>query len=460
MARTGPIEAGEFGDLRLSARHLRLIEMARESPGSSFPEWVDSPSELESLYRFMSNESVTVEAMLEPHFRTTCDKSAGQQVLVLHDTTQFEFGGEVVREGLGPRGKSKRADGFFGHFALAASADVRRSCLGLLGFLSYVQARKIRGRKVVEARPKSAKWFELIRQCEERAQRPGDLVHVMDREADDYALFAALDRSEFRFICRAKDRTVDGDDGAVGLRELLGSVEHSIEREVQLSPRAAERSPVNRKHHPPRPSRPAQLRIRAHRVAVLRPKGRPRDSLPDQVELNAVQVYEPKPPTGQAPIDWLIMTNEPINTLEAIERIVDSYKARWLIEEYFKALKTGCSYERRQLETLHGLLNALGLLAPIAVDLLRLRETARDNPNAPASEVISVGRLEVLRAISHRHPLGPKPRAVDILLAVAGLGGHLKNNGHPGWLVLHRGFIRLLDAEAGWLASAQRGRKK
>jgi hypothetical protein len=45
---------------------------------------------------------------------------------------------------------------------------------------------------------------------------------------------------------------------------------------------------------------------------------------------------------------------------------VDCYRGRWTIEEYFKALKTGCQYERRQLETAHSLLNALAILAPVA----------------------------------------------------------------------------------------------
>jgi hypothetical protein len=30
------------------------------------------------------------------------------------------------------------------------------------------------------------------------------------------------------------------------------------------------------------------------------------------------------------------------------------------------------------------------------------------------------------------------------------LGGHITNNGAPGWLVVGRGFTRLLEAEPGW----------
>ena len=36
------------------------------------------------------------------------------------------------------------------------------------------------------------------------------------------------------------------------------------------------------------------------------------------------------------------------------------------------------------------------------------------------------------------------------MLGIAALGGHIKNNGDPGWLVLGRGFARFLEAEEGW----------
>ena len=40
------------------------------------------------------------------------------------------------------------------------------------------------------------------------------------------------------------------------------------------------------------------------------------------------------------PVDWLLLTSEPIDTDEQILEVVDIYRARWLIEEYFSALKT------------------------------------------------------------------------------------------------------------------------
>jgi hypothetical protein len=131
------------------------------------------------------------------------------------------------------------------------------------------------------------------------------------------------------------------------------------------------------------------------------------------------------------------------------------YRARWIIEEYFKALKTGCQYERRQLTTSKRLLNALAVLAPVAWRLLLLRHLARHQPERPARDALSPSQVSVLRAVS-KTPLPSRPSVRDALLAIARLGSHLRSNGEPGWLVLGRGFHDLLLLERGWSARTER----
>ena len=119
-----------------------------------------------------------------------------------------------------------------------------------------------------------------------------------------------------------------------------------------------------------------------------------------------------------------------------------------MIEEYFKALKTGCRYEARQLEQLQTFSTALGLFIPIAWQLLLIRSYARI-PHVPANAVITDSRLHVLRVLcaKHDHQIPRTPTARDIMRAVALLGGHIRQNGEPGWIVLWRGYETLLDAE-------------
>ena len=47
-------------------------------------------------------------------------------------------------------------------------------------------------------------------------------------------------------------------------------------------------------------------------------------------------------------------------------------------------------------------------------------------------------------------------RARWVYLALAALGGHLRNNGPPGWIVLGRAYEKLLVLERGWLAARRR----
>jgi hypothetical protein len=168
--------------------------------------------------------------------------------------------------------------------------------------------------------------------------------------------------------------------------------------------------------------------------------------------VNVVHVTEPAPPPGQEPVDWKLYTTEPIDSVEQVLKIVDHYRSRWVIEEYFKALKTGCSYEKRQLGNRHSLLNALAVMTPIAWTLLALRQQCRSpEPRAPLT-ALTAQQLHVLRRFS-RPPLPEDPTGREVLLAVAALGGHIKNNGEPGWLVLGRGLERLLAYEVGWSAA-------
>ena len=164
-----------------------------------------------------------------------------------------------------------------------------------------------------------------------------------------------------------------------------------------------------------------------------------------------IHVFEGRPPRGEPAVEWFLLTNLPVDTAEAIAFAVDCYRGRWVVEEFFKALKTGCQYERRQLESAESLLNALAIFAPVAWRLLLLRHLARSDQRAPASATLTPTQLEVLRAIAKR-PLPARPSARDAMRAVATLGGHITSNGDPGWLVLGRGMHDLLLLELGWRA--------
>ena len=176
-----------------------------------------------------------------------------------------------------------------------------------------------------------------------------------------------------------------------------------------------------------------------------------------ELTLHVVRVWEPKPPAGAPAVSWMLYTSEPIATKEQLLAVVDYYRSRWVVEEFFKALKTGCAFEKRQLESYSALSIALAVFLPIAWRLLIARSLCRLDPDAPATTVASKVQLTLLR---HKLKLRALPATGATLRsraslrdAIAKLGGHLKRNGPPGWLTLGSGFESLLLMEAGWRAA-------
>ena len=300
----------------------------------------------------------------------------------------------------------------------------------------------------------SKRWEESVKTVEDLLGK-GRTVHVLDREGDSYALLAELVTAGARFVVRmaSAKRKVEGEIGTVG--ETLLRAPMLAEREVPITARGTSKLPSDRKHFPERQARVARLEVTAARVTVIRPASSSHSAAPT-LALNAVRVFEAAPPTGEPPVEWRLWTTEAVDSTEQVLAVVDAYRCRWRIEEYFKALKSGCAIEKRQLESSAGLQNVVALFAPIAWRLLDIRTVAQDAADTPADQVLSAVQIVCLRLAleKRRRPhLPANPTARDVMLGIAGLGGHIKNNGDPGWIVLGRGFDKLLAFEEGFRAA-------
>lgn len=444
----------DLGDQRLNRRLGLLVDSLAERSAESFPKAFDD-AELEAAYRFFGNDQVTPEAILAPHFRQSVRRAAElPRVVVPHDTTAFEFPGEKKRHGLGHLIRPS-AQGFFGHFSLAVSADGKRRPVGLLALETVFRLKKPIGQKNWtrdQSLGESARWLRGVEAVEEQLGGRVEAIHVMDREGDKYTLLAALADAKRPFVIRSfQDRRLAGEDEE-RLRTAACAAKVTLRREVPLSPRPHIDGPKGQRH-PARRQRIATLSFAARTVELRRTPDASKEAAATLV-LNVIHVFERRPPRGEPPVEWFLLTNLPVDTDDAIAFAVDCYRARWTIEEFFKALKTGCQFEKRQLESAHSLLNALAILAPVAWRLLLLRQLARSDKKAPATSALTEKQLEVLRAVAKK-PLPRRASARDAMLAVAALGGHLKSNGDPGWLVLGRGMHDLLLLELGWRAREQ-----
>jgi hypothetical protein len=437
-----------------------MTQLLAANPGASLPKAMGCEAAIEAGYRLLRNPRVTQAKLLEPHLEGTAALVKGHAgtVVVAHDTTEFCFPGES-REGLGCLQNNRQ--GFFGHFGLALvpAPDVATP-LGVLGFSNYFRGKKRIGRRSSRQGHKDPKnenkrWWKLVEECEERLEegspRP---IHVMDREADSYEVMTELKLRGCRFVIRAAHvRRIEIDDNKAfdDGSQLPGTV--VFERSVPINRRQIRGA--RQKIHPNRDARVVKLRIHARSMDLRRCTYLP-ESFPDALKLNLVLVEEIGCPDGEEPICWRLWTTEPVATVDDLKAVVDAYKSRWLIEEFFKALKTGCNYEKKQLDSADTLTTMLGLYIPIACQLLSLRSLTRSGEaDLPATCLMSKGNLDALRALD-RGKLPEHPTIGDALAAIARRGGHIKNNGAPGWQVLWRGYQDFLVFLMGWKAARER----
>jgi hypothetical protein len=273
-------------------------------------------------------------------------------------------------------------------------------------------------------------------------------VHVMDQEADDYDVLAALQGAQLRYVIR-----VDPDRQTTARRcvkDVLATQPRTVFRTVRVTPRSSQKAVKTRGRHPERDERTASLQLRWGAITLAR-RQYSHSPVPT-LSLWAVHVFEPEPPRGEVPIEWTLVTSDAVQSADDATAVVDHYRARWLIEDYFKALKTGCAIEKRQLMTFAGLVRALALFVPMAGHLLGLRHLGRADSPLPVTRYFDREQLALLRKLlaRRRYHLRPRASVREVMLGIAALGGHITNNGPPGWIVLGRGLTRLLDAEVGW----------
>ncbi|MBA2663452.1 MAG: IS4 family transposase [Bradymonadaceae bacterium] len=293
----------------------------------------------------------------------------------------------------------------------------------------------------------SRRWFEMPLQIEARLKAPSSALHICDLEADSYELFDKLKDS--RVLIRLKSTRTGH---RARLYEQVAQSPVLFERTIELSTRSKSSWPAANKKHPPRQGRSAHIEVRAQAVMLERPKYLPA-SLPATLEYNLIHAFEPNPPAGEDPVNWHLLTREPIDTAEQVGELVDLYRGRWNIEDFFKCLKTGCQLNKRLPESGESAEAMLALLLPMAWQLLTLRQMARLAPKAAAEQFFPKERLDVLRATSAGKKLPPRASVRHVILALAQLGGHISTNGPPGILVLGRGYETFLAFEAGFKAA-------
>lgn len=457
------MQQGELGDKRLEERAGQLAEMVATSPGEEFPEAAEDEAELEAAYRFWRNSRTGFEEVVEPHLEASTRRveAKEQPMLAVHDTTSLDFG-EQFRPGLG-RLEGRARFGCYAHLTLAVQAEGPKLPHGVLhaelwrrGLPEEVSSKQRDASKdCLETKDdEGTKWWTGVREVERRLEA-AEVIHVMDRGADSYERISKLVDNGCRFVVRAnQNRRVVDEPSEVArpkLEDALHEAPVMFEKTIELGRRdQTGRPPASRRVHPSREGREAEVEVRARPVELRQP-AEEADGEPETTRVNAVWVRELDPPEEGTPVDWRLYTTESIANAEALERILELYQRRWVIEEYNGVLKGACRVEERQLESAETLTTALGVMIPTAWRLLALRTMARHAPEGSAGRWLRRSQLEVLAEADKTHLESSEGVTLqEALKAIAKLGGHLEHNGPPGWKVLHRGYSKLRTREIGW----------
>lgn len=467
----GEFEGSDLGDERRTKRLLALAERMEAAPQAGFPTMMQGESELEGCYRFLNNPHFSHYQMLEPHLEQTAQRAEQfDRLVAIHDQSTFICDLEDQKEAAGELHTSDR--GFYGQFSLVCGGKSRRQPVGISAVSTIFREesassedqpdRKLSGADCVNQEDRESEWWgRHIRWTEGvLAEAGAEVVHVCDAEFDSYLRCAVMNEWGYSFVTRTRPRKVQRKSGQERewISEAACATEASLERTIHLSRRRPPSSPGRKRKYPARKGRKARVQIGFEEVELERPDYLG-DSVPEQLTLRLVRVWEPDPPEGEEPVEWLLLTNqEPEkgeSDAEFVRKVVDDYQSRWGIESYFKALKTGCKYRERQLENRRSLLKALAWSVPMAWLLMAMRGWSREEPDAPASYFLSEQELDVLRHFATRD-VPDEATLEKATLAVAGLGGHRRANGPPGWQTLRKGLTKLRRFVDGWEAALKK----
>jgi hypothetical protein len=389
--------------------------------------------------RFLRNASVTAIEMASHAGQRTAACAVGRDVVVIQDTSELALGGRRAREnGYGPVGKGGNLRGLLLHAVLAVDAG-SGALLGLLDADAWNRSTgKVaprRGRQTAEK--ESQRWLDGTRTAADLLAGARSITGVSDRESDIYELFARRPGNMHLIVRAGQDRRIEAEDQA----DLLFAHVDGLPEQGRL--------PTVIPAAPGRKARETELAVRFSRVVLRKPLHGAAADLPDTVALTMLDVRETSTPADSPAVHWRLLTTHEITELGEARRVIDLYRLRWTVEEYFRTLKTaGFDIEAADIadpDVMIKLVVAAAIAAVTVMQLVRSRDGATDQTLADAFEPADQPILEAISAQlegkterqKNPHPKGSLAFAAWVM---ARLGGWTGYYGKPGPQVMRRGL--------------------
>ena len=468
------LQTSDLRDKRLEKRLVKLLESLSNCSTASIPAACNDRAEMVAAYRFFDNDKIEFESVLEPHIDATCQRVAQQPVaLLVQDTTELDLTRpEKQVEGTGPLHQGKRCGALL-HPLLALTSD--GTPLGTLYAEAWsredrtdqpklsANARRVAYNQRPFEEKETYRWLETAEQCEAiKAHCPDtQLVMIADRESDITDVIEYCNSQDhFEWVIRGGvDRILSRKNkgqSSVRVRDQLRSGKVRFEKQMPIRSRVAWGS-GSLKQHPSQADRDAReitVTVHSGKVSLNDPR-RTTNRKVEGVTVNAVLVSEIDPPEGVQPVEWLLLTSLPIRGNKQIETIIDYYEKRWVIELYFKVLKSGCKIESRRFEHMDRFLPALALYMIVAWRSLYVCRVSRTHEDASCELVYTQPEWQsVWQIVKREKPPRVAPRLMEMTKIVAQLGGYVnrKRAGPPGPQTMWIGLQRMHDIATCWLS--------
>lgn len=391
--------------------------------------------------RLLHNPSVTAAEMSLNAGQRTAERVAGRHIVAVQDTSELVLGSRKTRPGFGAVGKG-RAVGLLVHPMLAVEVGTG-ALLGLVSMQVWNRdADELAPRrKRATADKESQRWIDGARQAGAVLAEAASITMVSDRESDFYELFAERPHNVDLVVRACQNRRIEATRDDPHLLFAFIDAQPEQGRFTTTIPAA-----------PGRSARPAELAVRFAEVVLRRPVNGADPALPETLTVRLVDVREVSQPSdGSKPVHWRLLTTHAVETLLDARRIVDFYRSRWTIEEFFRTLKTaGFDIEKADIGDPHAMINFVAAACIAAVTIKQLVQARDGNTDQRLSDAFDPDDRPVLEAVCAKlegkteRQKNPHPKASLAFAAwvIARLGGWTGYYGKPGPKVMRIGLAK------------------
>ena len=410
-----------------------------------------SRSEEVRFHRWLTNNNVTIDELMDHCGRRLRPLVAGRHVLAIQDTSELNYQKHAGRtKGLGTVGNGTDA-GLFLHPVLAIDAD-DGACLGLVGAQMWLRTtgKAANYQSLPIEEKESVRWLIGAETAKRYLNKAARVTVVADRESDIYEEWARIPDHRTDLLTRACwDRCLaEGGKLFASVDEVPATFCYFLELPSVTGKRGA---------------RIAKMELRFRKVTINRSKTCNDAKAPDTVSLHFVDAREIADPNGpDQPVHWRLLTTHTVNSIETALQIVDWYRARWAIEQLFRTLKQqGLDVEASELESADALLRLTALAVQTATQCMQL-VLARDGKTSHSAETVFDPELVPILAAAkstlegktekqrNPYPQGSLPWAAWIIARLGGWKGY-RSERPPGPITMKNGMARFANIAQGWL---------